>query len=166
MSCVEVRERVRDSPARAFSLFTVRAAISSARPSERPWLFSLFLTCSYCLARFVPFCTPRGGIFAPGRRLSLLKRGYPPPRIACARLDLRLENIILETDRWRIEGQLTLPAEGYRSRLSDYVNQRDREFFSIQDATLTSLDRPDEVQQMQFLMVARRHIRLIAPGTR
>jgi len=81
-------------------------------------------------------------------------------------LDLRLENIILETDRWRIEGQLTLPAEGYRSRLSDYVNQRDREFFSIQDATLTSLDRPDDVQQMQFLMIARRHIRLIPPGTR
>jgi hypothetical protein len=81
-------------------------------------------------------------------------------------LDLRLEQIILETDRWRIEGNLTLPAEGYRSRLSDYVNQRDREFFSIQDATLTSLDRPDEVQQMQFLMVARRHIRLIAPGAR
>ena len=81
-------------------------------------------------------------------------------------MDLRLESIILETDRWRIEGQLTLPAEGYRSRLSDYVNQRDREFFSIQDATLTSLDRPDDVQQMQFLMIARRHIRLIAPGTR
>jgi hypothetical protein len=81
-------------------------------------------------------------------------------------LDLRLEQIILETDRWRIEGQLTLPAEGYRSRLSDYVNQRDREFFSIQDATLTSLDHADNVQQMPFLMVARRHIRLIAPGDR
>jgi hypothetical protein len=80
-------------------------------------------------------------------------------------LDLRLEQIILETDRWRIEGNLTLPAEGYRSRLSDYVNQRDREFFSIQDATLTSLDRPEVVQEMAFLMVARRHIRLIAPGT-
>ena len=79
-------------------------------------------------------------------------------------MDLRLESIILETDRWRIEGQLTLPAEGYRSRLSDYVNQRDREFFSIQDATLTSLDRPDDVEQMAFLMVARRHIRLTAPG--
>jgi hypothetical protein len=79
-------------------------------------------------------------------------------------LDLRLEQIILETDRWRIEGNLTLPAEGYRSRLSDYVNQRDREFFSIQDATLTSLDSPDVVQKMDFLMVARSHIRLIAPG--
>ncbi len=80
-------------------------------------------------------------------------------------MDLRLEHIILETDRWRIEGNLTLPAEGYRSRLSDYVNQRDREFFSIQDATLTSLDDPSIVQQMAFLMVARSHIRLIAPGS-
>jgi hypothetical protein len=80
-------------------------------------------------------------------------------------LDLRLEQIILETDRWRIEGNLTLPAEGYRSRLSDYVNQRDREFFSIQDATLTSLDNPANTEQMAFLMVARRHIRLIAPGS-
>ena len=79
-------------------------------------------------------------------------------------MDLRLEQIVLETDRWRIEGQLTLPREGYRSRLSDYVNQRDREFFSIQDAILTALDEPHDVRQMQFLMVARRHIRLIAPG--
>jgi hypothetical protein len=78
-------------------------------------------------------------------------------------LDLRLEPIILETDRWRIEGHLTLPREGYRSRLSDYVNQRDREFFSIQDATLTALDKPELTHEMSFLMVARRHIRLIAP---
>ena len=93
-----------------------------------------------------------------------MKLDYPPRRIACRALDLRLEQIILETDRWRIEGNLTLPAEGYRSRLSDYVNQRDREFFSIQDATLTALDSPDVVQKMGFLMVARTHIRLIAPA--
>ncbi|HEY7631798.1 MAG TPA: hypothetical protein VH817_13900 [Thermoleophilaceae bacterium] len=80
-------------------------------------------------------------------------------------MDLRLEHIILETDRWRIEGNLTLPAEGYRSRLSDYVNQRDREFFSIQDATLTALDSPELVEKREFLMVARSHIRLIAPGS-
>jgi uncharacterized protein DUF6812 len=79
-------------------------------------------------------------------------------------LDLRLEQIVLETDRWRIEGHLTLPREGYRSRLSDYVNQRDREFFSIRDAKLTALDAPEIVEQLEFVMVARRHIRLIAPG--
>jgi hypothetical protein len=59
---VELREDVRDSPDLAFSLFTARAAISSALSSERPAFFSLFLMCSYWRARLVPFLTPRGGI--------------------------------------------------------------------------------------------------------
>src|SRR3954452_7102518 len=64
MSCVEVREAVRDSPERARSLLTVRAAISSARDSDAPWSFWLSLMCSYWRARLVPFLTPRGGIAA------------------------------------------------------------------------------------------------------
>jgi hypothetical protein len=76
-------------------------------------------------------------------------------------VDLRHEAIVLETDRYRIEGKLTLPREGYRSRLSDYVNQRDREFFAINEATLTALDAPDEVRNASFVMVARRHIRMV-----
>ena len=58
---------VLDSPERAFSLFTVRAAISSARLSERPARFSLSLMCSYWRARLVPFLTPRGGISTSSR---------------------------------------------------------------------------------------------------
>jgi hypothetical protein len=76
-------------------------------------------------------------------------------------VDLRHEAIVLETDRYRIEGKLTLPREGYRSRLSDYVNQRDREFFAVSDATLTALDAPDHVRHAKFLMVARRHVRMV-----
>ena len=49
-------------------------------------------------------------------------------------MEHRLENVVVETDRYRIEGKLTLPREGYRSRLSDYVNQRDRDFFAFQGA--------------------------------
>jgi hypothetical protein len=64
MSRVDARERCRDSPLRARSLLTVRAAISSARPSDAPCSFWLSLMCSYCRARFVPFLTPRGGIVA------------------------------------------------------------------------------------------------------
>jgi anti-anti-sigma factor len=73
MSVTELRERLFDSPLRARSLLTVRAAISSARDSEAPCSRSLCLTYSYCLARLVPFFTPRGGIgrllcsFAPTR---------------------------------------------------------------------------------------------------
>jgi hypothetical protein len=78
-------------------------------------------------------------------------------------VDLRTEQVMVETDRWQIQGQLTLPREGFRSRLSDFVNQRDREFFSIRDAHLVALDRPDEVRDLPFVMVATRHIRLIVP---
>src|SRR3954454_17997842 len=76
MSCVEVRERSRDSPCRARSLLTVRAAISSARSSEAPCSSWLSFMCSYCRARLVPGLTPRGGMSAarlpalsPGRLL-------------------------------------------------------------------------------------------------
>src|SRR4030088_765473 len=75
MSCVDVRERVADSPARARSLFTVRAAISSARSSLAPRSSWLSLTCSYCRARFVPFLTPRGGTFSLQERW--IRTRYP-----------------------------------------------------------------------------------------
>ncbi|GAC1530469.1 MAG: hypothetical protein NVS2B6_18560 [Thermoleophilaceae bacterium] len=69
---------------------------------------------------------------------------------------------MLETDRYRILGKLTLPREGYRSRLSDYVNQRDREFFALSDATITGLDAPEQVRAASFLMVSRAHVRMVA----
>ena len=79
-------------------------------------------------------------------------------------MDQRHEPVVVETERYRIEGKLTLPSEGYRSRLSDFVNQRDREFFSIQDATVTPLDGSTEPNGVPFLLVARRHIRVVVPG--
>ena len=44
----------------------------------------------------------------------------------------------METDRYRVEGMMTLPQEGYRSRVSDHVNRRDQEFFTILDAQLVA----------------------------
>jgi uncharacterized protein DUF6812 len=78
-------------------------------------------------------------------------------------LDLREEQVVLETDRYRITGALTLPAEGYRSRLSDYVNQRDREFLTISDARVESLDGTAEPRVEPFVMIGRSHVRMIAP---
>jgi hypothetical protein len=80
-------------------------------------------------------------------------------------VDHRLETVIVETDRYRIEGKLTLPREGYRSRLSDYVNQRDRDFFAFQNATMTPLAGDGAAQTVPFLMVARRHVVLVTPGS-
>ncbi len=80
-------------------------------------------------------------------------------------MDHRLEQVIVETDRYRIEGKLTLPREGYRSRLSDYVNQRDRDFFAFQDATMTPLSGDGEARVVPFLMVARRHVVMVTPDS-
>ena len=80
-------------------------------------------------------------------------------------MDVRRERVVIETDRYRVEGVLTLPKEGYRSRLSDHINRRDQEFFTIQDATLTALDGSGREWNAAVLMLARRHIRLIAPAS-
>jgi len=77
-------------------------------------------------------------------------------------VDLRQKKVTLETDRYRVEGNMTLPAEGYRSRLSDHVNRRDVEFFTLQDAELTPLEG-GESWSAPVLMVSSRHIRLIVP---
>jgi hypothetical protein len=76
---------------------------------------------------------------------------------------MRQERVVVETDRYRIEGSLTLPREGYRSRLSDHINRREQEFFTIQDASLTALDGSGRDWRAPILMLARRHIRLIVP---
>ena len=78
-------------------------------------------------------------------------------------MDHRNEKVIVETDRYRIEGSLTLPREGYRSRLSDYVNQRDRDFFAFSEATLTPLFDDSGPHQVAFIMVARNHVVLVTP---
>jgi hypothetical protein len=78
-------------------------------------------------------------------------------------VEVRRENVVLETDRYRIEGKLTLPKEGYRSRLSDQINRRDQEFFTIIDAELVALDGSGRDWNTPVLMLARRHIRLIVP---
>jgi hypothetical protein len=76
----------------------------------------------------------------------------------------RREKVVIETDRYRVEGEMTLPVEGYRSRVSDHVNRRDQEFFTVLDASLTPLDGTGEDWAAPVLMLARGHIRLIVPA--
>ena len=70
---------------------------------------------------------------------------------------------MVETDRYRVTGRMTLPAEGYGSRLSDHVNRRDLEFFTLQDAELTPLDGGN-AWTTPLLMLASQHVRLIVPA--
>jgi hypothetical protein len=83
----------------------------------------------------------------------------------CAAVDVRKERVVVETDRYRVEGMLTLPKEGYRSRVSDHVNRRDQEFFTLLDCSLTALDGSGGDWRAPVLMLGRRHIRLIVPAS-
>src|SRR5512139_2406328 len=74
MSSRESLDDVLASPLLARSLFTVRAAISSASSSDEPRSRSESLMCSYWRARFVPFLVPRGGM----TRLLFVDRGGVP----------------------------------------------------------------------------------------
>jgi len=70
----------------------------------------------------------------------------------------RCARVRLEAARYRIEGHLTLPRDGYRSRVSDYLNATQRgPFLSLSDVTVQSLD-DGKVEQHPFLAVSRSQI--------
>lgn len=77
--------------------------------------------------------------------------------------DMRNERVVVETDRYRVEGDIKLPQEGYRSRLSDYLNRRDQEFIILVNVELLALDGSGRDWKTPVLMLARQHIRLVVP---
>ena len=77
-------------------------------------------------------------------------------------MEHRDERILVETDRYRITGVLRLPRDGYRSRLTDYLNSSDREFVALTDAEIVPLDG-GEAQRRPFLAVSLQHVVLAMP---
>jgi hypothetical protein len=77
-------------------------------------------------------------------------------------MDTRVERIVVETDRYRITGDLTLPKEGFRSRLSDYLNRGDLAFVPLVNAQISPVDGGDR-HERGFIAVARLHIQLAYP---
>ncbi len=77
-------------------------------------------------------------------------------------MDSRVERVVLETSRHLITGDLTMPKEGYRSRLSDFLNRGDLDFVPLVDVEVRPLDG-GAVEAYEFLAVARSHIQLAYP---
>ena len=90
-------------------------------------------------------------------------------RIACRRpqslssrsVDQRLTKVVAETERYRVTGLLRLPPEGYRSRLSDYLNAPERAFLSLTEVELTPLDGDGPVQKLPFVALSVAHVVLV-----
>ena len=54
--------------------------------------------------------------------------------------EIRRERVVLETERYTIVGNVTLPAEGFHSRLSDLLNREGVQFIPLVDATISGRD--------------------------
>jgi hypothetical protein len=75
----------------------------------------------------------------------------------------RQERIYIETMRHRISGLLTLPEEGYRSRISDFLNASEREFISLTDCVVELIGHDGPGTRHGFIAVSRHHIVFAIP---
>jgi hypothetical protein len=82
--------------------------------------------------------------------------------LSSRRVDQRLAKIVAETQRHRITGSLRLPPEGYRSRLSDYLNAPERSFLSLTDVHIAPLDGDGPVQKLPFVALSVAHVVFVA----
>ena len=79
-------------------------------------------------------------------------------------MDSRVERVVFETNRHWIVGDLTLPKEGYRSRLSDFLNRGDLDFIPLVSVEISSLDAQEHDPELKpFMAIARGHIQLAYP---
>jgi hypothetical protein len=74
----------------------------------------------------------------------------------------RSERVLIETERYRIYGALTLPRDGYRSRMSDFLNSSDRDFISLTDVLMEPIDGGASSRH-DYVAVARSHIVFALP---
>lgn len=72
---------------------------------------------------------------------------------------------MLETDRLQIVGDLHLPREGYRSRLSDYLNHGEVVFIPLANAIVRPLRGDSAEQSRDFIAVARVHVHIAYPAS-
>jgi hypothetical protein len=76
-------------------------------------------------------------------------------------MPFRRERVRVETARHEIEGTLQLPHEGFRSRLTDFLNTQGDDFLPLTDAEVTYLDGTRGPEKHEYLALAARHVILV-----
>ena len=71
---------------------------------------------------------------------------------------------MVETTQHRITGVLRLPRDGYRSRLTDYLNASERAFLPLTDVEIVTSGGSEEPERRAFLAVSVAHVVLAAPA--
>lgn len=80
-------------------------------------------------------------------------------------MDSRTERVVLQTRNHQITGDLTLPREGYRSRLSDFLNRGDLAFIPLVNTEIVPHHPGGQGEAIQrpFIAVARDHVQIAYP---
>jgi hypothetical protein len=76
-------------------------------------------------------------------------------------LEFRRQRVQLDTDRHRITGTITLPADHHHGRLSDLLNATERDFIALTDVVIERHDG-GPAEQHHFTAVSRHRIRLVS----
>jgi len=76
-------------------------------------------------------------------------------------MQFRHERVRIETSRHEIEATLQLPHEGFRSRLTDFLNAQGDAFLALTDADVTYLDGVREPEHHDYLALAARQVVLV-----
>ena len=71
-------------------------------------------------------------------------------------MQFRRERVRIETARHEIEGTLQLPHEGFRSRMTDFLNTQGDDFLPLTDAEVTYLDGSRAPEQHDVPRARRR----------
>jgi hypothetical protein len=79
-------------------------------------------------------------------------------------MEHRDERIVVETNRYRITGMLSMPRDGYRSRLTDYLNADGRAFLALTSVEIVPIGAEEPVIASAFLAVAVSHIVIAMPA--
>jgi uncharacterized protein DUF6812 len=78
-------------------------------------------------------------------------------------MEHRDERVVIETDRYRISGVLHLPRDGYRSRLTDYLNGSERSFLALTDVEIGALGNGHKSEHRPFLALSLSHVVMVMP---
>jgi uncharacterized protein DUF6812 len=76
-------------------------------------------------------------------------------------MPFRRERVRIETARHEIEGTVQLPHEGFRSRMTDFLNTQGDDFLALTDATVSYFDGSRSPEHHEYLALASRHVVLV-----
>ena len=75
----------------------------------------------------------------------------------------RLVRVLIETERHRIAGMITVSRDGYRSRVSDVLNASEKDFISLTDCVVELIDHEGPGTRHDVLVISRHHIVIAIP---